>query len=353
MALRFDGVDDFLELAGLICSATGYTMAIMVATDKTGAGSEQVCIAQGSTTNDAFMTVGFNGSSENKYATDRGEGVGSSTTQKSTSPNISSSTFGWLFGLFESNSSRSVGFGSSALVNTTGASGQNYSHLNRCLVGATRRSAGLLHYAKADLAEAHFFNVVLSGTNMDDLVAGSVLPEDVSGWVDGWTLAAFESGGTYTSIGGSRTMTASGGVIVSPLSHPITRTPIPTLAGTITLDDFTLSGAFATGALSQLSGGITLDAFALSGVMGLAPGRIDSNPFKNWTGTLLPGVTIPKLVFMRLSDMVTVLTLTSQTTAGDGVLTVTNAALTPGTTYVVVCANADGSALGAEVYTAA
>lgn len=125
------------------------------------------------------------------------------------------------------------------------------------------------------------------------------------------------------------------------------------LAGTITLDAFTLSGAMATGALSQLSSGFTLDAFALSGFLGLAPGRIDTNPFKNWTGTLLPGVTIPRLTFLKLSDMSTVLQLTNQVTAGDGVLTVTNAAFTPGTTYLVVAASADGAALGAEIYTAA
>jgi hypothetical protein len=125
-----------------------------------------------------------------------------------------------------------------------------------------------------------------------------------------------------------------------------------TFTGTITLDAFTLSGDMATGALSQLSSGITLDAFALSGFLGLAPGRIDSNPFKNWTGTLLPGVTIPRLTFLRLSDMSVVLQLTNQTTAGDGVLTVTNAAFTPGITYLVVAASVDGASLGAEIYTA-
>lgn len=122
--------------------------------------------------------------------------------------------------------------------------------------------------------------------------------------------------------------------------------------GTITLDAFTLSGDMATGALSQLSSGFTLDAFALAGFLGLAPGRIDSNPFKNWTGTLLTGTTIPRLTFLRLSDMTTVLQLTNQTTAGDGVLTVTNAAFTPGTTYLVVAASVDGASLGAEIYTA-
>lgn len=127
----------------------------------------------------------------------------------------------------------------------------------------------------------------------------------------------------------------------------------PTQAtGTITLDAFTLSGAFATGALSLLTGDIPLDAFALSGFLGLAPGRIDSSPFKNWTGTLLAGITIPRLTFLKLSDMSTVLQLTNQTIGGSGVLTVTNAAFTPGTTYLVVAASTDGASLGAEIYTA-
>jgi hypothetical protein len=124
------------------------------------------------------------------------------------------------------------------------------------------------------------------------------------------------------------------------------------LSGTITLGDFTLSGAFATGALSQLAGNFALNDLVLSGFLGLAPGRIDSNPFKNWAGTLLAGITIPRLTFLRLSDMTTVLQLTNQTVGGDGVLTVTNAAFTPGTTYLVVAASVDGSSLGAEIYTA-
>ena len=133
---------------------------------------------------------------------------------------------------------------------------------------------------------------------------------------------------------------------------PVTITSPASMTGTISLDAFTLSGAFATGALSLLTGDIPLDAFALSGFLGLAPGRIDSNPFKNWTGTLLAGITIPRLTFLKLSDMSTVLQLTNQTIGGSGVLTVTNAAFTPGTTYLVVAASVDGASLGAEIYTA-
>ena len=349
MALRFNGTDGFLEHAAAICTAAGYTMAVMVATDKSGPNSEQVCVSQGSSTNDAFMTVGFGGSSENKYATDRADGVGSLTSQKSTSPNISSSGFGWLIGAFTSNTSRSVAFGSSAFSTPdTSNSSQNYSHLNRVVIGATRRSAGVLQHAKADLAEVHFFTGILTSGQIDALVAGSVLPEDTSGWVDGWTLQTFSSGGTYTSIGGSRTLTASGGVTASPLGHPITRSSAPTLTDGFTLGDFVLSGAFATGALSQLSGGITLDNLAMSGFMGLAPGRVDTAPFKNWSGTLLPGVTVANVVFLKL-DRTTALALTNQTTAGDAVMTVQNAALTPGTSYVMVSYSADGTAIGAEL----
>jgi hypothetical protein len=120
------------------------------------------------------------------------------------------------------------------------------------------------------------------------------------------------------------------------------------LTGSFTLDDFTFGGAFATGALSQLAGGITLDDFALSGVLGLVPGRVDTQPFKNWSGTLLPGVTVPNVVFLKL-DRTLPLALINQVTAGDGVMTITNAALVTGTYYVMVSFDAAGTNIGAEL----
>ena len=128
--------------------------------------------------------------------------------------------------------------------------------------------------------------------------------------------------------------------------------PAAGMTGNFDLADFTLSGTFATGALSQLAGSITMDDFALSGFLGLAPGRVDTAPFKNWSGTLLPGTTIPNVVFLRL-DRTKPLDLANQVTAGDGVMTITNAALTPGTYYIMVSYDATGANVGAELVLAA
>lgn len=144
------------------------------------------------------------------------------------------------------------------------------------------------------------------------------------------------SGGTYANADEIR-------IVDNPADFSVTG-----VTGSITLDDFTLAGAFAIGALSQLSGSITFDNFVLSGFMGLAPGRVDTAPFKNWAGTLLPGVTVPNVVFLKL-DRTTALALTNQVTAGDAVMTITNAALVAGTYYVMVSYNADGTAIGAEL----
>lgn len=80
---------------------------------------------------------------------------------------------------------------------------------------------------------------------------------------------------------------------------------------------------------------------------------LSSAPIKNNTGTVLASTSIAKVAVLRLSDMASVLTLTNQTTSGAGVLTITNAALTAATSYVVVLSNADGSALGTFRATAA
>jgi hypothetical protein len=128
----------------------------------------------------------------------------------------------------------------------------------------------------------------------------------------------------------------------------VERVPSAGMTGSFTFADLVLSGAFATGALSQLGGNLTLDDFVLSGTLGLAPGRIDTQPFKNWSGTLLPGVTVPNVVFLKL-DRTLPLALINQVTAGDGVMTVTNAALVTGTYYILVSFDATGANIGAEL----
>jgi hypothetical protein len=162
------------------------------------------------------------------------------------------------------------------------------------------------------------------------------------------TAGANSFAGAYSLSTGALSWTPSNSGNWRAVGIPINPLVVTGMTGGFTLDDFTLSGTFATGALSQLSGGITLDDFALSGFLGLAPGRIDTQPFKNWAGTLLPGVTVPNVVFLKL-DRTLPLALVNQVTAGDAVMTITNAALVTGTYYIMVSYDATGANVGAEL----
>lgn len=128
--------------------------------------------------------------------------------------------------------------------------------------------------------------------------------------------------------------------------------PVVSLGGDALLAGITASGTISSGA-STLSGDAVLAGITADGGLGLAPGVITSPVFKNWSGTLLTGLTIPKVAILKVSDMSTVLTLTDQTTNGSGVLSISNAALVPATQYLLVTCNADGTAFGCEPVTAA
>ena len=84
-----------------------------------------------------------------------------------------------------------------------------------------------------------------------------------------------------------------------------------------------------------------------------AAGTIVGDPIKSDSGVGQGSVVIPKVMFIRISDLAVVLTLTNQTvTAGTNLLSVTNAALVAGTAYLRVLCNSDGSLAGAKAYTA-
>lgn len=74
---------------------------------------------------------------------------------------------------------------------------------------------------------------------------------------------------------------------------------------------------------------------------------------KNNTGTLLASTTVPKVKIIRLSDMASVLDLTSQASAvGTALMTVSNAVLTAGVDYLAVCSDATGANVGVQKVTA-
>ena len=191
---------------------------------------------------------------------------------------------------------------------------------------------------QTDLASADFVNTT-SGSEDYRRASGSTKLGNTGTTVSGVTADFFGVSipqGPAPDIGATEFEEASGLVVT----------------GSFTLDDFAFAGTIASAPASSLLGTLTLDNFVLSGTLGLLPGRVDSPPFTNWTGTLLPGITVPNVVFLRL-DRTTALSLTSQTTAGDAVLTVENASLVSGVAYVMVTYNADGTVAGAQRVVAA
>jgi hypothetical protein len=82
-------------------------------------------------------------------------------------------------------------------------------------------------------------------------------------------------------------------------------------------------------------------------------GTITTGPFKNNTGTLQTGLSGLRVVVLDPTDGSTVLNSTGNTThATTAVLTLSDAALTPATTYGVITLNTAGTAIGAELITA-
>lgn len=82
-------------------------------------------------------------------------------------------------------------------------------------------------------------------------------------------------------------------------------------------------------------------------------GTITTGPFKNNTGTPQTGLTGLRVVVLDPTDGTTVLNSTGNTThATTAVLTLSDAALTPATTYGVITLNTAGTTIGAELITA-
>ncbi len=137
----------------------------------------------------------------------------------------------------------------------------------------------------------------------------------------------------------------SSGTLSTTLAHvSLVSTATPSdLAGNVTLDAVVAAGSMGSSA-SDLTGGVTLDAVVAAGSLGLQPGTCIVPALKNWAGSLQTGVTVRWVTFARLADGVQVLIVADQVTHGTTAnLSVTNAALVPGTWYMACGWNADGS----------
>ena len=139
--------------------------------------------------------------------------------------------------------------------------------------------------------------------------------------------------GASTSVS---TAWTSGQTQASQLAAVAIGVSVSALSGGPTLDDGAAAGTL-TSTASDMSGGGVLDGVTAAGSMGMNPGTCVIPALKNWGGSLQTSVTVPWVTFCRLSDAVQVLVLANQVSNG------TTAALVPGTSYMALGFNVDGS----------
>lgn len=120
-----------------------------------------------------------------------------------------------------------------------------------------------------------------------------------------------------------------------------------TITGTNLFADITGSGFLSSGA-SIVSGTNLFDDITGSGNLASSLGTVTTQVFKNDAGTPLPTITIDHVVVLRASDRTLLVSLTGQVTNSSGLLTITNGALVPGTTVMVVCWNNAATSFGNE-----
>lgn len=107
-----------------------------------------------------------------------------------------------------------------------------------------------------------------------------------------------------------------------------------TLSGTATLGDITASGDLAPQPDSSLSGSATLGDITASGTLGVAPGVITTPVLKNNTGTILASVSGVVANVYHPTTGALVVRKTGLSSDGSGIVTITDALLVPGTSYV-------------------
>lgn len=118
--------------------------------------------------------------------------------------------------------------------------------------------------------------------------------------------------------------------------------PASTIAGNVTIDDAVPGGELSSSS-SAITGGVVLDDCLPGGALDVPPGTVVIPELRNWGGSLQAGVTVPVVTVCRLTDGVQVLVLTNRVTDGSGNISITSASLIPGTWYMAVGWNADGS----------
>lgn len=189
-------------------------------------------------------------------------------------------------------------------------------------------------------------------------------PANTAGALAGRTHNATASGDFYAisialapAAAGSGGASAQGSMVLAPAVLVGAASARPVAGGTMALASAVLSGsASISGAPATASGGMGLSAAVLAGAASSSAGSggatIVGDAIADPDGVILRTFTIPKVLYVRLSDMQAVLSLTDQTTDADGMLPRSDAAFAPGATYLRVLSDSAGLNTGCKAYTA-
>ena len=235
MSVLFNGTTGYLRHAGRIIQSFPYTK-ICFGTRASSTGT-QAWMGQSNEANDSRILMQHGGSSDSKIGAATSNSGFSSSAVKNTAPHTSSTIMRPFAVVHHSATSATVYFGdSTSFVTTTGNSGFDdiNTHTATFVGGYIRGGTAAQGFTNGSLAEAHWYNVALSQESIQEIFGLVKKPDEVTGWVDGLTLENYQASGTYTTMTGTRTFTAVGGVSASAVAHPIDRTvPGTTISCTV------------------------------------------------------------------------------------------------------------------------
>ena len=337
MAVKLNGTNAYLEHTAKLVSAFPYSLMVWSSLDG-ATGTQQTWVVQQQSTTDTYGMLWLESNSTDKYITLGNPGSSNTTTHSVAPFPTTAMRLGVV--VFTSTTSRTIYYGSSTGVTGTVAGTDDTTNHDRLTVGALH-NGGLAarFFTNGSVAEAHVFNVALTATDVTNLLADSVKPEAITGWVDGWILNPSGSAGsaapaTFTSIGGTRTLTTVGTATVSSQAHPISRSS-SSFAGALVLDNDTVNGSFSTVANGSFAGALVLDNDTVNCSFGSQSGVITSLPLKTNNGTILASTALSYICFYNISTGALVLRKTGVSTNASGIFTVTDPLLSSGTQYRV------------------
>lgn len=245
MALALNGTTGYLEFAGKVVGSFPCSMSVWVSC--ADSGNSPWAMAQGQSDFDRRITflIASNGNPTLEL-----RNPGNSASVDRNTPPLPDTTMRLAVMVYNSASSRDIYFGSTTAGHDSAAMLDDISNHDRVVVGAYHfNSSAPALFLSGKVAEPHFYNTALTPTQITALLNDTVKPEATAGWVDGWTLKNLDPSGNYVSIGGTRTLTAVGGVTDAGM-HPITRAaPTQTMTGA----NCTQANTSGTGTITQVT----------------------------------------------------------------------------------------------------